>query len=198
MAKLLYSYVVDHDGRYAPNPERDMCTLVHCKFQKKGSKRRNLVEMAREGDWVLGTGGLGADSAGHGKIIYLMRIDEKIPFKQYLKEERFRHRYDQEDNGEGNQFALISHYYYFFGKGMALDISKMPCNLKNVDWEKRGPGYKKTFSEDEIEALVSWFKNNFPPGDQNSFQKTDKKGQGKGCKRAKKAPSCSLCYVDKK
>jgi len=61
----LYSYVVDHDLGFAPNPFGGCCTLAKCKY---GSKRRNIVEMAETGDWIAGTGGADlSKSAGHGK-----------------------------------------------------------------------------------------------------------------------------------
>ena len=107
----LYSYVVEHDHGLSPNPSNGFCTLVHCKFNKSG-KWRNIVEMANVGDWVLGTGGNSSESIGNGKIIYLMRIDEKISFKDFLNDTRFKGRKDQVDNGHGNTYALISEYYY--------------------------------------------------------------------------------------
>lgn len=69
----LFSYVVDHDNGFAPNPYYGVCTLAHCKFGRKGYK--NAVELAKVGDWVVGTGGKGKKSAGHGKLIYAMRKD---------------------------------------------------------------------------------------------------------------------------
>jgi hypothetical protein len=43
----LFSYVVDHDLGFAPNPASGYCTLVHCKFEGK-SGRRNIVELAKQ------------------------------------------------------------------------------------------------------------------------------------------------------
>lgn len=53
----LFSYVVDHDEGFAPNPAGGLCTLAYCKFSHSG--KRNLVEMAADGDWVVGNGGKG-------------------------------------------------------------------------------------------------------------------------------------------
>ena len=78
----LYSYVVDHDHGFAPCPFGGFCTLAKCKY---GTKKRNIVEMADEGDWIAGTGGVKAESAGHGKLIYAMRVDEKIPLADYCR-----------------------------------------------------------------------------------------------------------------
>jgi hypothetical protein len=76
----LFSYVVDHDYGFAPSPFGGFCTLAKCKY---GSRKRNIVEMARKGDWIAGTGG--ADlrkSAGHGTLIYAMRVDEIVPLNE--------------------------------------------------------------------------------------------------------------------
>lgn len=118
----LFSYVVDHDLGFAPNPEGDYCTLVHCKFEGT-SGRRNIVELASKGDWVIGTGGLGKDSAGHGRIIYLMRVSRKLSFKRYLSQPRFQGRRDCKDFGGGQQvrsclkavFLLRKERYNFYG-----------------------------------------------------------------------------------
>lgn len=82
-APRLFSYVVDHDLGFAPNPYGGYCSLVHCKFGGAGG-RRNIVEMASPGDWILGSGGAGPESAGVNRIVYLMRVDEKLSFSRFL------------------------------------------------------------------------------------------------------------------
>ena len=53
--------------------------MAKCKY---GTKKRNIVELAKVGDWIAGTGGVDlVKSAGHGKLIYAMRVDESIPLK---------------------------------------------------------------------------------------------------------------------
>lgn len=44
----LFSYIVDHDLGFAPNPFGGYCTLVRCKFGGK-TGRRNVVELADVG-----------------------------------------------------------------------------------------------------------------------------------------------------
>ena len=102
----LYSYVVDHDLGFAPNPFGGCCTLAKCKF---GTKKRNIVEMAEEGDWIAGTGGADlSKSAGHGKLIYAMRVDDKIPLAEYCRAYN-GNRVDAENEViEDGRFALIS------------------------------------------------------------------------------------------
>jgi hypothetical protein len=53
--RKLFSYVVDHDNGFAPNPFGGLCTLAKCKYGTPA--KRNVVELANEGDWVIGTGG---------------------------------------------------------------------------------------------------------------------------------------------
>ncbi|MBX9894285.1 MAG: hypothetical protein K2Y09_03780 [Nitrosomonas sp.] len=151
----LYSYVVDHDHGLSPNPADGFCTLVHCKFNKSG-KRKNIVEMAKIGDWVLGTGGQNLESAGNGKVVYLMRVDETLSFADFLKDSRFYGRADQCDRGESNTVALISKHFYYFGRD-AIDIPLQFCNLQI---EKKGPGYRSDLPPQQIERLIAWFQRN--------------------------------------
>lgn len=158
---MLHSYVVDHDHGFAPNPSGKYCTLVHCKFSKGG--RKNLVEKARIGDWVLGTGGQSSHSAGNGRIVYLMRVDEKLPFDRYMRDTRFAGRVDHCDDAQGNQFALVSHHYFYFGRN-AIPISDLPPRLRLAALEKRGPGFRSDLSESLADELVNWFERNYEVG----------------------------------
>jgi len=151
----LYSYVVDHDYGLSPNPADGFCTLVHCKYNKSG-KRRNIVEMAKIGDWVLGTGGQNSASAGNGKIVYIMRVDETPSFLDFLKDSRFFGRADQCNLGGGNTAALISKHFYYFGCN-AVDI---PPQFRNPTIEKKGPGYRADLPPQQVEQLISWFQKN--------------------------------------
>jgi hypothetical protein len=86
----IFSYVVEHDTGHAPNPFFEVCTLCRCKYRKSPGKPQNVVERAKPGDWVVGTGG--ADllkSAGHGKIVYAMRVDKKITREDYYSDRKY-------------------------------------------------------------------------------------------------------------
>jgi hypothetical protein len=158
MMLKLFSYVVDHDHGLSPNPASGYCTLVHCKFNATG-KRRNIVELAKKGNWILGTGGNSHSSAGNGNIVYLMRVDEKLPFMEFLKAPRFAGRADQYDSGAGNEFALVSKHYFYFGKN-ALSISSLPDSLRALSLEKKGPGHRADLSHENVKAFISWFEEN--------------------------------------
>lgn len=92
----LFSYVVEHDTGHAPNPYFDSCTLCRCKYRKHPGGRPNVVELAKRAKekgeivWVVGTGGANRDkSAGHGKIVYAMRVDEVLSRGEYYYDRRF-------------------------------------------------------------------------------------------------------------
>lgn len=157
----LFSYVVDHDLGFAPNPYSGYCTLVHCKFSG-GSGRRNIVESAKVGDWVLGAGGQNKQSAGNGKLIYLMRVDETPPFNAFLADARFQGREDCKDFEHGNEFALISRHFFYFGRN-AVDIAVLPPDLANGLF-KKGAGFRRDYPPDRLERLAKWFDRNYQIG----------------------------------
>lgn len=51
----LFSYVVAEDRGFAPNPTGGYCTLANCKCRHEGIRWRNIVELAKVGDWIVGT-----------------------------------------------------------------------------------------------------------------------------------------------
>jgi hypothetical protein len=162
MTPILYSYVVDHDHGYAPNPEQGLCSLVHCKFSGNG-KRRNVVEKAEVGDWILGSGGVSRSSAGNDRIIYLMRVDRKIPFAEYLSSSEFHGRVDCRDAGRQNIFALLSQHYFYFGRN-ALDKANLPTALAQLALFKKGPGFRADLPLSQVRLLTQWFDRTFKTG----------------------------------
>jgi len=78
----LYSYVVKHDDGFAPNPFWGYCTLACCKPKIRKS--------AQVGDWVVGTGAV--KNTGRDKLIFAMKVTEKLTFAQYSKDNRFKNK----------------------------------------------------------------------------------------------------------
>ena len=184
----LFSYVVDHDYGFAPNPFGGFCTLAKCKY---GFKKRNIVELAEEGHWIAGTGGADRKkSAGHRKLIYAMRVDEKISLAEYCRS-NVGDRIDAEhDINEKDRSALISNHFFYFGRN-AIDISEIPGKYLNHPFEKSGPGHRSDFSEEFVDDFARWLKANFkvgvhgPPCKPHSELKTPKcpaQVRRKGCK----------------
>lgn len=78
----LFSYVIEHDLGFAPNPFHGVCTLACCKPQ--------IRKIAKVGDYILGTGAVDPKLAGH--LCYWMRVDEVIGFDDYWQDRRFRRK----------------------------------------------------------------------------------------------------------
>ena len=157
----LYSYVVRVDNGFAPNPERRLCTLACC---KPGIRKK-----AKVGDWLIGTGS--KKHKARFKLIYAMKITEKMPFEDYFtKKCKYKNRKDQiydfdkknnrfkiienkELYGHDNmnalindrkgQYVLISDKYYYFGEN-ALGIR----GYRRI--VKKGPNCKKFNINDVI------------------------------------------------
>lgn len=156
----LFSYVVHHDHGFAPNPDGGFCTLAKCKF---GTKKRNIIELSEEGDWIAGTGGASSQSAGHGKLVYAMRVDKKIPLADYRRGYIGKRIDAEHDIVEKNRFALISNHFFYFGKN-AIELSEIPKMHLDHPFEKSGPGHRNDFSEEFVKAFAKWLKASFKVG----------------------------------
>jgi hypothetical protein len=170
----LYSYVVDHDNGFAPNPYYGICTLAHCKYAR--GPRRNIVELAEVGDWIVGTGGNSRKTAGNGKLVYAMRVDERLSLREYYKDPRFQKKKPrngsyQQRKGDNlakakdltNRFVLISKHYFYFGD-KAPQIAKRFRLHPDHPLEKSGPGFRSKFSDSFVNALTKWLQRNYRPG----------------------------------
>jgi len=178
----LFSYVVQHDYGDAPNPYFGYCTLCRCKYREHRGARRNVVELAKqavdEGEtvWVVGTGGADPKkSAGNGKLVYAMRVDEVLSRGEYLKDSRFKrkrplgngaYKRQRGDNIKPNgkfetdkQFVLVSRHFYYFGR-KAIEI---PDRFRDRDKlgniEKTGRGFRSRFDTSFIKTFVKWIEN---------------------------------------
>ncbi len=187
MAKL-FSYVVDHDTGGAPNPYGGLCTLVHCK-RRGQSRNRNIVELAEEGDWIIGTGGQGKKSSGNGTVVYIMRVEEKIPFGDYLRVPRFRGRRDRVDHGHGNQYALISKTFFYFGRN-AISVNEIPQAGVDHPIEKKGPGFRKDFPEWFVRQFAAWVQRKYKAGMYGEPCAPDSMEDTRKCRCRRKASVC--------
>jgi hypothetical protein len=160
----LFSYVVHHDYGIAPNPYGAYCTLALCKFGSPGWP--NLVELAKPGDWVAGTGGAGPDSAGHGKLIYAMRVDEKLTLAEYASDPRFADRADNlpELADRTDRYVLVSRHFFYFG-ARAIELRGVPARYLSSLFEKRGPGYRyKDFLSEFVADFADWLEETYHMG----------------------------------
>jgi Nucleotide modification associated domain 2 len=79
----LYSYIVRYDSGFSPCVAEGLCTLACC----KPTIRRKV----RVGDWVLGTS---PSTRGARRVVYLMRVDFVLTFKEYWRDGLFSGRSD--------------------------------------------------------------------------------------------------------
>ena len=84
----LYSYIVTDDTGFSPNPFWGCCTLACC----KPAIRRT----AEVGDWIVGL----SPKASGNRIVFAMKVDEKLEFEDYFKDPRFVEKIPAFDKGK--------------------------------------------------------------------------------------------------
>lgn len=87
---VIYSYLIEHDLGLAPNPFGRYCTIAVCKPEIRRSKKLAI------GDWLIGTGSKALEHATGrkltDKLIYAMKVTEKITLEQYWDDPRFQYK----------------------------------------------------------------------------------------------------------
>ncbi len=78
----LSAYIIRFDAGFAPNPFGRFCTLACC----KPTIRRN----AELGDIIVATASQRLPKPG--KLIYVMRVKEIVPYQKYWQEKKFNSR----------------------------------------------------------------------------------------------------------
>jgi hypothetical protein len=184
----LYSYVIINDSGFAPDPSDNYCTLACC----KPKIRKN----ADVGDWVVGTGS--KSTVGNDKLVYAMKITEKMDFDRYFKDNRFKDRLDNIyylENGSWKQkennfhyesdikhdlsglYVLVSSKYHYFGKNAV----KIPAEFRGII--KKGPGHKSNFNNELIASFIDWLEKNYGNGMHSKpYDFKGDKCRIKGCK----------------
>lgn len=168
----IFSYVVEHDEGREPNPYGGICTLCRCKYGKKLEQTgglygpSNIVELAEKGDWIIGTGG--ADlrkSAGKGRLIYAMRVDETPNGIECRADIRFKTRMPDTSltpYQENKQFALISEHFYYFG---SKPFSNKNLDITRFNLEANPRGFHRVHPAD-FSRLLRWLERDFRHGRQ--------------------------------
>lgn len=178
----VFSYVIDHDLGFAPNPFHRVCTVSACKPL--------IRQHAQVGDYVAGTGS--KPNNLQNQLVYWMQIDEIVTFDKYWDDPRFRrkrplmsgsrmqiygdniyHRdldgnFLQEDSFHSELHGvasipnltrdtgrtdrvLISRKYAYWGDAAPL----IPIDLRDLVHPTQG--HRCNFSDDRVEAFVTWF-----------------------------------------
>ena len=90
----LRTYKMVVDTGFAPNPFGCSLTLATCK--------PGIRNAAREDDWIAGftSKGLAGHEVGSERLVYLMRVAEKLPLRDYFDDPRFEDKIpDMSANG---------------------------------------------------------------------------------------------------
>lgn len=164
-----FSYVMVSDTGFAPNPFDGFCTLACCK--------PIIRRTASVGDWIIGTGSKG--TIGNNKLIYAMKVTEKMDFNSYYTDKRFHNRLDNiyfknkdklnqkknkyhhkedMDHDLSGKYVLVSDHFYYFGK----DAIAIPKEFLAII--KKGPGHKCNFSTDLVSDFLKWLEKNYDSG----------------------------------
>jgi putative DNA base modification enzyme with NMAD domain len=177
----IFSYIIEHDLGFAPNPFHGVCTLACCKPR--------IRKKARVGDYVLGTGAVKPKLRGH--LTYWMRVDEIMTFDEYWVHPRFRRKkpvmlgttylrygdniYHRDD---GKEFHQEDSFHSLEDGSVSLgDLRRDTATTDKVligrdfaYWGRagitlpdelrcfvlNGPGHKYDFDEEEIAAFMVW------------------------------------------
>lgn len=178
----IYSYVIEHDLGFAPNPFHLICTLAACKPQIRRS--------AQVGDYIIGTGAKRPNIQGH--LSYWMRVDEILTFEQYWDDPRFRlkrpfmrgsyiQRYgDNIYHRDPFTGEIVQEDSFHSKSGGKMSIENLVRDTGTTDrvliaaefayWGGAGPkipsalkdfvvanqGHKCRFNADRVQAFLSW------------------------------------------
>ncbi len=173
----LFSYIVTHDGGFAPNPFWGYCTLTNCKPA--------IRRAAHVGDWIVGL----SSKARGNRLIYAMRVDEILTYEQYYLDSRFAAKIPDYTKGKivhrcgdniykplpdgkfqqvqsvhsdgpnenpkqkvhdlNGKFVLVSKRFYYFGS-RAIEL---PQGLNEL---RVGQAHKNRFAPDVIDAFLKF------------------------------------------
>lgn len=81
-----FTYKIDHDYGLAPNPFGGFCTLAVCKSDIR--KNKNL----EVGSWFFGIGAKSVGTQYFKKLIFCMKVEEKLTFNDYWNDIRFQYK----------------------------------------------------------------------------------------------------------
>lgn len=180
----VFSYVVEHDQGFAPNPYGDFCSLANCKPK--------IRTVAAVGDYLLGTG---ATAEGlQNSIIYWMKVSEIVHFDTYWADPRFSRK---KPNLRGSRILRFGDNIYHTGPTGAIlqddsfhSMEGGEVSIPNLNRDvgttqrvliasdflyfgkrapivpqqlrfliKKGPGHKCRFSKEHVNLIVDWLES---------------------------------------
>lgn len=95
MMPALFAYKISRDYGFAPHPFRGLCSLATCKPKIRSG--------AKVGDLVLGFSGKGLGL--YPRLLYAMKVTEKMTFDEYWRDSRFLNRRPRFDSSLSRAFG---------------------------------------------------------------------------------------------
>lgn len=180
---VIRAYKMTSDTGFAPNPFHGYLTLATC---KPGIRLKTKV-----GEWICGFDSkeLSGSPVGEERLVYAMKIEEKLTFDEYYEDPRFQkkkprsgklfregdnilyhgervgehgyHRKEEEWSHDlKGKYVLVSQEFWYFGK-CAIKVSKevKPYVPKTSTY------YGVITSGSSAKKFIDWLIKNFPkPG----------------------------------
>ncbi len=133
MPTKYYSYRLDHDYGFAPNPFGAYCTLANCMPKVRVNNNLSI------GDWIFGVGSKVLRNEFH--LIYAMQVNEKITFDDYWVDKRFQYK---KPNNNGSLKTIHGDNVYF--KKDKSEWGQLECLHSNPDGSVNLEHLKKDLS----------------------------------------------------
>lgn len=165
-----YSYRIDHDVGFAPNPDKGICTVSAC-------KSKTVEKWISPGGWMIGIGGDGTGKPD--KLLYAMEVEEKLTYEDFTR--KYPKKSEYLSKNKSGPLILISNKFYYLGDN-AIDL---PEDLDHLVWDRQGC-VSNCISDEDIERLEEYLH-------QQGFEDYGKYGEpnNKKNKESKKCVKCS-------
>lgn len=176
----LFSYIVETDSGFCPNPFGGICTLACCKPKIRYS--------ANIGDWIIGT----SLAPKRGRLVYAMQVYRALTYDLYWKYPEYEVKKPNKENVRGDNIyknrenggliqvpnqshsdkhferdtsvnrVLISNVFYYFGK----DAPEIPDQYKSIIHTTKGHVRIKPTSKNSmaVSVFLVWLRDTFKQG----------------------------------
>jgi hypothetical protein len=176
----LFSYIVETDSGFCPNPYGDICTIACCKPR--------IRHNASVGDWIIGT----TSSPIKTRLVYAMQVSRALTYELYWSYPEYECKKPNKNNLRGDNIyrngencaliqipnqchsekhfktdtsvnrVLISKNFYYFGK----ESPEIPEQYRAIIHIGQGHSQIKPISKNSmaVSVFLIWLRDNFKQG----------------------------------
>ena len=176
----LFSYLVETDSGFCPNPYGDICTIACCVPR--------IRHNANLGDWIIGT----ISSPIKTRLIYAMQVSRALTYELYWSYPEYEGKKPNKNNLRGDNIykngeygaliqipnqchsekhfktdtsvnrVLISKEFYYFGK----EAPEIPEQYRSIIHTGQGHTQIKPTSRNSmtVSVFLIWLRDNFKQG----------------------------------